>query len=62
MPLFEYKCLTCNHKFEKFLVKSKKEQQCPECKGIATKQFSLFATKHSSDSIRTGGTHRNKER
>ena len=49
---FEYKCLECGKKFERFhIIKADKNFKqfckCPECKGKAERQYSLFNTKPS---------------
>jgi putative FmdB family regulatory protein len=33
MPIYEYRCKTCDHKFE-LLVRGKTEPACPSCKGL----------------------------
>ena len=43
MPIYEYKCLNCNHRFEKLVLK-KEKAACPRCQGQRlTKLFSTFA-------------------
>jgi putative FmdB family regulatory protein len=43
MPIFEYRCKKCEHKFEA-LVRASTTVQCPACKGGALeKQLSVFA-------------------
>lgn len=51
MPIYEYKCKNCGHKFEK-LVFGKEKIKCPKCQGSTLKKlFSTFSTaKGSSDS------------
>jgi len=45
MPLFEYICLKCNHKFEELVMHSDDEVKCPECgNDLVTKQLSSFAS------------------
>lgn len=42
MPIFEYVCRECNHRFE-LLVQGSVEAACPECRTTALdKQFSSF--------------------
>ena len=42
MPLFEYQCKTCGHRFEVLVVGSRKPA-CPRCSGEELeKQFSTF--------------------
>ena len=43
MPLFEYQCRSCDHRFE-LLVREQTVLACPECHGTALdKQLSVFA-------------------
>jgi putative FmdB family regulatory protein len=45
MPIFEYVCAKCGHKFEKLVLSSSRARQvrCPECKsGLVEKAFSTF--------------------
>lgn len=54
MPLYEYECKNCGHKFEKLVSISKADesQKCPECgKEDSQKQFSTFATFSVGSSI-----------
>lgn len=58
MPIFEYICKECDHKFEK-LVQGTTVVECPSCRGAKLeKQLSVFAaaTKGSSaqDSFPSG--------
>lgn len=45
MPLYEYRCSNCKHKFELLRSISHSEQvtECPLCHGHASKIFSTFA-------------------
>ncbi len=44
MPIYEYKCQKCGHKFEK-LVFGKEKIKCPKCQSnILKKLFSTFST------------------
>jgi putative FmdB family regulatory protein len=50
MPLFEYACRTCGHRFE-FLTRDQQPPSCPACAGIELeKQLSVFAVSSSSSS------------
>ena len=43
MPLFEYTCQSCGHRFE-HLVRADREAACPKCDGTAlNKHLSTFA-------------------
>ena len=43
MPLFEYACRACDHRFE-LLVRESTKLECPQCSGThLDKQFSVFA-------------------
>lgn len=41
MPLYEYCCKGCNHKFEKFMPRLILRTKCPQCRGDAIKLISL---------------------
>lgn len=48
MPIFEYACGECGHKFEA-LVRSDRPAQCPECRSTElNKLLSVFATTAAS--------------
>lgn len=43
MPIFEYKCQKCNHKFEKLVLKKDQIIKCPRCGSDALdKLLSVF--------------------
>jgi putative FmdB family regulatory protein len=47
MPLFEYACRACGHRFE-FLTREGQSPQCPACEGAdLEKQLSVFAVASS---------------
>ena len=53
MPIFEYTCSNCGHKFEKLILSASRERQlkCPECSsGDVQKAISLFGTTSSGSS------------
>ena len=58
MPIYEYKCVTCGHQFERLVRRSSTpvpaddtEAGCPACRGLELEQvLSLFAV--SSESTR----------
>jgi putative FmdB family regulatory protein len=55
MPLFEYRCLECGHKFEE-LVFGQKQIACPRCQSTNTqKLFSAFASGVTANSSQTKG-------
>lgn len=47
MPIYEYTCQDCDHRFEKFVrsMSSKVEAVCPQCGGTRTRKgWSTFGT------------------
>ena len=59
MPIFEYVCAECGHKFEKLVLSASRarEIQCPECASKAVnKAISLFGMASSSGSLNLGGS------
>jgi putative FmdB family regulatory protein len=45
MPLFEYTCRACGHRFETF-VSASRTPHCPKCEsGDLEKEFSTFGTR-----------------
>lgn len=45
MPIFEYACESCDHRFEKLVFSSAPEVACPSCKGTQLRKlFSVFAS------------------
>ena len=52
MPIYEYKCQKCGHKFEMRLgfFQNRKSVKCPQCGGIDPERiFSPFSTDSSRD-------------
>ena len=45
MPLYEYRCLRCHHKFEKIMsfYRSREEVKCPKCGYRAARQITAHA-------------------
>ena len=43
MPLYEYLCPTCSHKFEKLQAMSSSGADCPNCEQPAKRAISVFA-------------------
>ena len=61
MPIFEYRCLDCENQFEKIVLRSSEEAECPSCHSShAEKLLSAFAvggSSASSPSNETGPCH-----
>ncbi|MGK7344954.1 MAG: FmdB family zinc ribbon protein [Candidatus Nitrospinota bacterium M3_3B_026] len=58
MPIYEYVCAECGHKFEKLtaLSEAHEKQECPECgKGSGERILSLFGAGSSTGSGSGGG-------
>jgi putative FmdB family regulatory protein len=50
MPLFEFECKSCNHRFEELVLSSSKTvERCPKCEESNVKKLV------SAGSIKTGG-------
>ena len=46
MPLYEYQCTACGHRFEQLMSSSSvKDPACPTCGKATEKQLSTFAAK-----------------
>ena len=43
MPIYEYECPTCSHKFEKLQSMNSSGADCPECEQPARRSMSVFA-------------------
>lgn len=41
MPLYDYKCESCGHGFERLMGTEEATPPCPECQGESAKVFSL---------------------
>ena len=39
MPIFEYKCQSCGHQFEKIVRHGQKPEACPECSAAELEQL-----------------------
>jgi len=51
MPLFEYKCSECDHKFEELVANSESKVTCPKCASEkVSKLLSVFAASGTSSS------------
>jgi putative FmdB family regulatory protein len=56
MPLFEYQCKACGHRFEALVIGSR-TPRCPRCEGQdLEKQFSTFGCGSSSGGFATGAS------
>ncbi|MBM3942293.1 MAG: zinc ribbon domain-containing protein [SAR202 cluster bacterium] len=44
MPLYEYHCSSCNHKFQKLQAMSANGADCPNCEQPARRMLSVFAS------------------
>lgn len=44
MPIYEYECEKCHHRFEQLKAKMVRNstEKCPECGGVAKQQLSTF--------------------
>lgn len=42
MPLYEYRCEGCGHRFEELVLRGEGPVQCPVCHGSLEKLFSPF--------------------
>jgi putative FmdB family regulatory protein len=49
MPMFEYKCLECDNKFEELVKHSDTAVNCPHCKSVDVKKLvSAFSSSSNS--------------
>ncbi len=54
MPLYEYLCPTCEHKFDKLQPMSATGADCPNCEQPAKRAMSVFASMTRGASGETG--------
>ena len=54
MPIYEYHCPTCNHKFDKLQSMSATGADCPQCEQPAKRAISVFASISSGESSGSG--------
>lgn len=56
MPIYEYKCKNCNHKFEK-LIFGEEEVKCPKCSSISLQKLisNVNISKPDSDNSESCG-------
>lgn len=60
MPIFEYNCRQCMHRFETLVLSSREKIACPKCQSSAVeKQLSVFSSPASvsEGSVTGGGCH-----
>jgi len=56
MPLFEYRCENCGHKFEELVSRPDEKVTCPECKkDVSRKLVSSFSAGGGSGSGLSSG-------
>lgn len=49
MPIYEYRCSTCSHKFEKLQPMTADGADCPVCEQPARRAISVFASTSRSE-------------
>jgi putative FmdB family regulatory protein len=47
MPLYEYSCDNCSYTFDKMVMRTDSEVNCPICQGNVKKLMSTFSVGHS---------------
>lgn len=56
MPIYEYKCKKCGHRFEELCRHGQKDIPCPVCGGAETcRLISAFSTCNTGDTGASGG-------
>ena len=55
MPVYEYRCSSCDHLFERLRPMSRMDDEapCPQCDGGSTRMMSVFAAFSSSSNGET---------
>lgn len=49
MPIFEYACRRCQHRFETIMLSTKETINCPKCASVSVeKQLSVFSSPGST--------------
>lgn len=43
MPIFDYRCTSCGHRFEELVTRATEAVKCARCGASATKLLSVFA-------------------
>ncbi len=46
MPIYEYNCEHCSHKFDKLVMSANDQVKCPLCQGAVKKLMSTFSVGH----------------
>ena len=49
MPIYEYNCEQCSHKFDKLVISLDSQVKCPLCQGDVKKLMSTFSVGASHD-------------
>ncbi|HUE96946.1 MAG TPA: zinc ribbon domain-containing protein [Longimicrobiaceae bacterium] len=63
MPIFEYRCTSCSHVFEKLILRNSAPPECPECEGKDLEKLlslSAVSSEHTRSSARRGVQQRNQ--
>jgi putative FmdB family regulatory protein len=56
MPIFEYNCRRCDHRFETIVRSSREKVNCPKCDSQSVeKQLSVFSSVRSAKEAATTG-------
>jgi putative FmdB family regulatory protein len=56
MPIYEYSCRRCHHRFEQIVRSTREEISCPECESRAVKkELSLFSSPGSQSKKNAAG-------
>lgn len=45
MPIFEYSCRKCNHRFETIVLSAREKIACPKCHSTALEELSVFSAR-----------------
>ena len=57
MPIYEFLCKSCDHKFEKLLIRRDAEVHCPDCEAADVQRLMSACSFGSSDgSVQAAGT------
>lgn len=51
MPIYEFRCKTCGHEFEKLVASARNQSaRCPTCSGPTSRKISVFSAQAASTS------------